>query len=210
MHDLRHLINIVNEARSHPELNPKHLTIDVINQLKQRPDADQLYVHFNNIEKVGLHLNSNNTFGPTGIYAFPLGFVDSRILEMSKMHNTKYMNVLKASSSLKLLNLNKVDQSFIQQFYDLVARAYKKALKSKTKDMMSGSIRNDWSTIAYMIADIARKRKKPPQHLWNVFLRQLGYDAVYDSSRLMNDNPNQMIFLVPGTYQVVLTEVIRF
>jgi hypothetical protein len=60
-----------------------------------------------------------------------------------------------------------------------------------------------------IIARISRVRGRPTQAIWNTVFRQQGYDAIKDNTGLLNDNPNQIVFLHGRAFDVVKTMPIR-
>lgn len=217
MNDIRYYINLLDEARSHPELNPKISTYNVIRKYSSSSNANQLYLHFNNIEKVGINLKSSNTFGPFGVYAFPISHF-SQSSEKSfnyqiKMNRSRarYLNILQIRPDANVLNLTNLTNEVLEQVYNQVKRIHKKVTHSSNKHYLplTNNVKHDWRILVSLIGGISSTRDISWQGAFNIVLRQVGYDALYDSSQLLNDNPNQIVFLHTKAFDIVETIPVR-
>lgn len=215
MQDLRHYITIIDEARSHADLNVKPLTYDIIQKYAASPTADQLYLHFNSIEKVGVNLQSKNTYGPYGVYAFPLSYFDQitdvDFNRLVKLNAPSFANILRSNSKINVLNISNISTEEFENLFNQVKKIHKKVTNSSNKHYspLTNNIKSDWSIITKMIFDISRKKNIKMQSTWNSVLRNLGYDALYDRSSILNDNPNQIVFLHSNSFKVLETIPIR-
>lgn len=219
--DMRRLINTVNrinsvsvnEARSNSELNTKIPAVKIIQDYVDKYGPNGVFVHFNNIEKVGINLNSQNTFGPTGIYAMPIGIAVAYGLHQSKLYNPKYLNILLPAYT-NLLDLSKVDISTMQSLLAKALAFHKKKVKDKaifyTNYTIPNSVQECWVEIIDLLSNYARRKGKNVNHILNIFFRKHGIDAIYDNSRIINDNPNQILFLSSKAFKVIKTIQLRF
>jgi hypothetical protein len=214
MHDLRKFINIV-EARSHPDINPKPLTSDIFQKYQSQYGSDGVYVHFNSIEKVGINIKSQNTFGPLGIYAMPIGIASTYGLDQTKMmKDVKYANVILPKNSINILNLDTVNVAEMQQLVQSALAFHKRKLKAKS-DFYSSiqlpqDIRQCWRLVVKLLYEYASRRRKKLMYILNSFFRKIGYDAILDSNQIINDNPNQIVFLSSNAFTVLETIPLRF
>ena len=205
-------IHEIFEVRSHPELNVKVNSFEEIkNYIEQHPSS-RLYLHFNTIEKVGIHLQSKNTYGPFGIYAMPMYYVidngESRFNRIVNINKPIYVNILQENPGIKILNLNIIDNNFIQLFFNKINSLSKKKSRVDPSEL-TGEVSKDWRLIQSIIGRKASRSGTSSQALWNIILRSMGYDALYDSSSLLNDNPNQIVFLHSKAFTLVKTIPIR-
>ena len=204
MNNLKYYINLINEARSHPDLNIKSPAIATLEKYKNQPG---LYVHFNDIEKIGVNLQSKNTFGPYGVYAFPLDYAIQnyeRIIA-SGIKTRKYMTILKAKSGINILDLGKIKRATLENIKNLV-NTFSRKIKAQE---LTGNNRRDFHNIQITISSIARRIGRSFQSLSNSIFRKLGYDAIYDNNRMLNDNPNQIVFLKSNTFDILETVPFR-
>lgn len=204
------------EARTNPEKNIKVPTEQIFKKYLDINSNNNIYVHFNKIEKVGVNLNSNNTFGPVGVYAMPLRMAISFGLYHSKIERSKYANILKLNSTAKVLNLDTVDIPVMQSLVNLAVRFHKKKLKYKTEYYNSlqipGTIKQCWDLIQSLLYDYCNRRgwRKKLMHMLNIFFRNAGYDTIIDSNNIINDNPRQIVFLTSQPFSIVETIPIRY
>ncbi len=214
MHDLRTFINIV-EARSHPDINPKPLTSDVFQKYQSQYGPNGVYVHFNSIEKVGINTRSQNTYGPMGIYAMPIEIASTYGLTQTKMmKDVKYANIILPKTSINVLNLNTINIAEMQKLVQSVLAFHKRKLKAKSNFYSSIQLPQDikecWRLVVKLLYEYASRRQKPLMHILNSFFRKIGYDAILDSNRVINDNPNQIVFLSSNAFTVLETIPLRF
>ena len=213
MNTMRHYINIV-EGRSNPELNVKPTTADLFDVYLKKYGSNGIYVHFNKIEKVGINYNSNNTFGPMGVYAMPIHMATDYGLRNAKLMKSQYANIISANPGISILNLDTVDISTMQGLARDALKFHKKKAASKEIDYKSTVVPNDirgcWQSIQNLLHNISRRRGKKLSLLMTVFFRKVGFDAIIDNNQIINDNPGQIVFITPGSYDVVETIPLRF
>jgi hypothetical protein len=213
MNTMRHYINII-EGRSNPELNIKPTTANVFDVYLKKYGSNGIYVHFNKIEKVGIKYGSNNTFGPMGIYAMPIHMATDYGLRNAAMMKAQYANIILAKPGISILNLDTVDISTMQGLALDALKFHKKKAASKEIDYKSTIVPNDikgcWQSIQNLLYNISRRRGKKLPLLLTVFFRKVGFDAIIDNNQIINDNPGQIVFITPGSYDVVETIPLRF
>jgi hypothetical protein len=212
MNDLRHYINII-ETRSHPELNPKPITVDILKQYIKKYGKNKLFVHFNDIEKVGINFNPKSTYGPIGIYAYPIE--KSLEIVFYAVHDAKwkYANVLLPKKDINILNLDTVSEDKVRHIFDATFNLVKKNnvnLANELPMWYTSNRQENFLIILHMCAAIAKaKGNTNRESIYNIILRSLGYDAVFDTSRILNSNPHQIIFLTPTSFEVIETIPLR-
>lgn len=210
-----HEINLI-EIRSHPEQNPKLLTIDILQKYLNQYGDNKLYVHFGNIEKVGINLQSKNMFGPHGVYAFPLKNAIPVLDSIkTKTENAKYANILEPTSSAHILNLDTVDVNTMQKILQNAIAFHRKNTKDKPNRYSHfnsvTTVKQIYRSIESLLENYVNRRpSKKLSYLENVFFRSQGYDAIFDTQRIINDNPNQIVFLTPKAFKVIETIPLRF
>lgn len=207
------LIQELFEARSHPELNPKTPTYELLEPYF----SGDYYLHFNNVEKVGVNLQSRNTFGPFGVYAFPADHFqgqESGFDSLVQRGRLKLVHVLAPRPGIRVLDLGRLDSAAMDGFKSAVKSVLPRGLRrdpgiqQQLADTES-NLRSQWQQAALVIARISRVRGRPTQAIWNSVFRQQGYDAIKDNTALLNDNPNQTVFLHGRAFDVVKTMPIR-
>jgi hypothetical protein len=207
------LIQELFEARSHSELNPKTPTFELLEPYF----SGDYYLHFNNVEKVGVNLQSQNTFGPFGVYAFPADHFQGQETvfdQVVQRGQLKLVHVLAPRQGIRILDLSQLDSakmhSFRSEIKSILPRGLRRdpGIQQQLTDTES-NLRSQWHNTAMIIARVARVRGRPTQAIWNTVFRQQGYDAIRDRTALLNDNPNQIVFLHGGAFDVVKTIPIR-
>lgn len=204
MNDIRQLISIV-EGRRNPDLNLKKTISARFNEIIEELGTDGVYVHYNNIEKVGIHPRSYNLFGPMGVYGMPIDMAKGYLLYAQK-HNLKYANIILAKPGIKILNLDTITLDEMKKFLE-IARSYSK-LKDRSIPI---DVKSCWRTIIDLLDRYSKIRTKNNFAVQNFFFRKkCGFDAILDNSLIINDNPGQIVFLTPGSYIVKETVPLRF
>jgi hypothetical protein len=201
------------EARSHPELNPKTPTFDLLDRYMN----NHHHLHFNSMDKVGVNLQSKNTHGPFGVYAFPITFFkdnESMFNRLVNLEKPRQVNVLKARSSINTLDLSQLEVDTMSRIKSAVKSLVPRGLRkdSEIQDFFADIVsdpRRQWGIMTRIIARIARVRGQPTQAIWNSLFRRQGYDAIRDNTMLLNDNPNQTVFLHSRAFDIVETIPLR-
>lgn len=201
------------ESRRNPDVNVKSPTSKILSGYIQKYGHNGVFVHFNNIEKVGINFKSQNTFGPIGVYAMPVGISIDYGMKQAKLNGAKYANILLPTYK-NLLDFNTIDISVMQHLVSKALAFHKKKLKNNSEFYKTFEIKNSnkecWTQIERLLYDYTRRRGKLLKNIENIFLRNNGFDAVYDNQSVINDNPDQIIFLAPGTFKVEETIPVRF
>lgn len=179
---------------------PKLSAVEQLKQFIGTDYEDELYVHFTDIEKIGI--NPQSTYKtPAGIYAYPFKYVKDKIIKFDSLSlpygdTLKYIYVIRATSD-KILNLEKYTKNDLKRDeHKLSVYGDKKYFNNlyPNVDTPGGKLWRD----LYVICG-------SNVFLWNALLRGLGYDIVYDNDEgIIHENePTQAIFLTVKAFQVV-------
>ena len=202
-------IQDVLEARRNPEQNPKPSTWQ---ELEPYWGKD-LYLHFNRIEKVGVNLQSTNTWGPWGVYTFPIGFMEKNpkmFQWAAEFVRGGFLHILEPKPGIRVLDLAQITEGDIEAL-----EAELEKITGKPQDKAQGSPRQQWRDLMQAVSRQWRPRTGGarlagrPQTLLNKILRRAGWDAVLDEHQLLNDNPNQQVFLHGSAYALIKTIPLR-
>ena len=135
-------------------------------------------------------------------------------LRNAKLMKSQYANIISANPGISILNLDTVDISTMQGLARDALKFHKKKAASKEIDYKSTVVPNDirgcWQSIQNLLHNISRRRGKKLSLLMTVFFRKVGFDAIIDNNQIINDNPGQIVFITPGSYDVVETIPLRF
>jgi len=216
---LKEFCNLIDEARSHPELNKKE---SVYEQIKKYIDSGkEYYISFTSIDKIGINPRSRyNT--PIGIYTYPLREIYEsyentnsdwdkntniqvpfppknrwkNIYVLEKNPNGKYIDVSEYSSK----DYDNDRESLVAEFGEQVIRNCESDMHSKAKYKSPGGY---FWYVTYMLC-------KPYDNVpvrWNKILRKvLGYDGITDKDGygiIHNAEPIQAVFFTAKSFKVV-------
>lgn len=201
-------IQDVLEARKNPELNPKQSTWRALDSYWGR----DLYLHFNRIEKVGVNLQSTNTWGPWGVYTFPIQYIEQNpeMFQWAANHvKGGFLHILAAKPGIRVLRLAQISEEDIAELAKELEN-----ITGKSVNLGQGTAREQWRDLMQATSRQIRTHRAPamterPQTTLNKILRRAGWDAVHDDSQLLNDNPNQQVFLHGSAYTLIKTIPIR-
>lgn len=202
------------EARRNPALNPKLSTFQL---LEPYLSADY-FIHFNSIEKVGIRPRGSNTYGPNGVYAFPADYFHGQPAEFDhivKLNRPTLVHVLKLTVHSRVWDLSKLTAADINRFRSAVKTVLSTHINSNPSILQrinnsSGSLNDQWQRLVRLIIEHRRNERNPGwKFQLNTLFRELGWNAILDSTRSINDNPYQIIFLDPKSFDVVKTFPIR-
>lgn len=205
--DDEEIIGRLNEIRSNPERNPKRSTSDVFNDYLHRYGEGKVYVHFGKLEKVGINPQSSNMFGPHGVYGYPLENAATVLKDPYLPKRAVYANVIVPTPGARILDLDKVPVQRMKELLSAAVTFHRKKIKDKTnayeRYLDASDTRSAYEGIKRLLSDYSRRRGRRLSLVENAFFRSQGYDAIRDTGRIMNDNPNQIVFLVPSAYKVI-------
>lgn len=206
--DLAHINNTATvESRSHADSNPKQSTSDLLKEYLNKYGEGKAYVHFSMLEKVGINPRSRNMYGPHGVYGYPLENAFEVLKQPTLSRMARYANVLVPSSSARILDLDTVSVQRMMALLESAIAFHRKKTKGKPEEYAKYSNVSDtraaYKGIAMLLSNYCQRRNRSLSVTLNAFFRSHGYDAIRDTSSIMNDNPNQIVFLVPTAYTVV-------
>lgn len=201
-------IRDITELRRNPELNTKQSTWRDLDSYWGR----DLYLHFNKIEKIGVNLKSTNTWGPWGVYTFPIQYIERNpeIFRWAANHvKGGFLHILAPKPGIRVLDLAKITDRDIEQL-----RKELENITGKSVNLGPGTTKEQWRDLMQAASRSIRTNRAPtmsqrPQTLVNKTLRRAGWDAVRDDRQLLNDNPNQQVFLHGLGYTVIKTIPLR-
>lgn len=199
------------------QLNERHLDIiDVLAKYKNDPDV---YIQYSNILKLGINPKYQWST-PLGIYGYPLMNVWQDVLR----------NDLPFGSNCKLIHIFRINPEFNYVRTSSYTASMFQIDKKKIKNMLSYLASKDPhfdKDIASMDLMEFKSSKKPVANLlrltdemasrywtrkesvmWNVILRQLGYDGIIDdlgSGQITGDILWQAVFLTSKPVQLLET-----
>lgn len=212
------LIEIINEKRSHSELNPK---ISVLDSLKPYSDDPNYFVTYTSLEKVGI--NPNNKFStPLAIYAYILQDLWIDLIEDNDFFgkNSPYVTLLKLNTD-KILDLQKFSQKDFKKNYSILKTQYQKNNLSKSFSEFIKWIKTQstfypidtigglfWA-ILIKVSELDNKNigkliTKKSTIIANKMLREMGYEVVLDrGSHIHFLQPAQAAFLTRNSYKII-------
>lgn len=201
-------IRDITELRSHPELNPKTATWQLLEPYWGR----DLYLHFSRIEKVGVNLKSTNTWGPWGVYTFPIEYIAQNPTVFrwaAGQVKGGFLHILEPKPGIRVLDLARISEEDVAE----LRRALKK-ITGRWPEITPGTATEQWRALMQATSRQIRTSRAPtmnqrPQTLLNKILRRAGWDALRDDQQLLNDAPNQQVFLHGLGYTVLKTIPLR-
>jgi hypothetical protein len=133
---------------------------------------------------------------------------------LANLEKPRQVTVLKPRSGINVLDLSQLDLgtmiSIKSAVKSLVPRGLRKDPEIQDFFADTGSEpRRQWQEMAQIIARISRIRGHKTQAVWNSLFRRQGYDAIRDNTGLLNDNPNQIVFLHGRAFDIIETIPIR-
>lgn len=212
----------LNGARRNPDKNPKTSLISVLEEYSKKPDSENYFVTFTEIEKVGV--NPKSTFStPLGVYSYPISYAYKLISqgrEIPYAGDRPYASILEAKKSSNPLIVDKYTSSDFSKDIKKCENIYNE-VKRKNKNFhrflesaKTSSYRPDkdifvlWN-LTRLLARLSSKKKGGDNIvLWNKILRELGYDYVVDYKGLgviHTNEPIQCVFLSKNSFNISRT-----
>lgn len=163
-------IHEITEARKNPKQNPKVPINDVIDNRVEKDGADNLFISFTSIDKLGINPNSSYET-PLGIYAYPISYVINTTNTTDNMNNLPfageepYANIFSATGNI--VDLDDITDSNLAEYYKRLTHSY-----IKIKGISPGS--SEWKTTVDMIEHVideapqGAKFNTPPGRFWYV------------------------------------------
>lgn len=170
----------------------------------EKHGGSDVCVHFSNSEFVNTNPQPFH-HDPLGVYGFPVDYVKSGGLSKNQgFYNKPFIHVLKISPSAKVLNLSTLDES--------------EATTLLTKMGIPEDFLNDGTTYhnsggtfghkLWGAMERWRKEKNLSKNAsWNTLFKKAGYNVLIDqgSSIIHSNEPQQMVFLEPKTFELIET-----
>lgn len=199
----------------------KRLEPTLYDELKPYSNDPAYFVTFTAIEKVGI--NPSNAFStPIGIYAYSLKDLWKHWIAGNFFfgRDRPYVNLLKVNTTkilhLKNYSFNTKDLSILQARYDSVKNVTDLSFEAFLKDTRAATAKetnlysnnSDGAVLWNLTFRIARKlasdNSKAFTVRWNTLFRELGYDAIYDTSSIIHLlQSSQAVFFTPSSYKLV-------
>lgn len=172
--------------------------------LASLPSLDGIYLHYTNMDKIGINPKSDWYETPRGIYAYSAVYNDEGEVHVDwkpgHQRNTNYVFVLKLKPDARILN-----------FKTYTLEQFKKDLETLGKEWNEDY--NDYSQkniaqVIYRLADgrdLNTKSKGGNNKRSEVFYRILGYDGLKDPgySIIHKNEPAQTVFFHRGAFDVL-------
>lgn len=219
------IIEIINEARKNPHLNPK---LSVYDQLKARydsttdyidADTKNLFANFFGFEKIGVYPDPDKkgyTTTPIGVYAYPVDYVLKRI-EASQLivpyrSDKPFINLFNVNKS-SIMHIDEYPRS--QQYLDQMAEVYAREVrisieqaKQTINDVIASRFMEDDPPSVYSDVKLLTKWVFN-EDLWRIdyrsrltaLLKRLGFDGVYDPGygQIHKNEPVQLVVFNPNS-----------
>lgn len=194
---------VITEKRRNAD-NPAQQREFLEKYLGSLPSLDDVYLHYTNIDKIGINPKSDWYETPRGIYAYSAEYNEYGEIHVAwkpgHQRNTKYVFVLKLKPNARILNFGTYTQ---EQF--------KKDLETLGKEWNDDY--NDYSQkniakVIYRLAgynDLKTKSKTTNSKRSEVFYKILGYDGLEDPgySIIHKNEPDQIVFFHRGAFDVL-------
>ncbi len=210
------------EKRSHADQNPKISVVDALDKYKDDPDV---YVHFSEIEKLGMNPQVSNQESPLGVYVYPLKeiwdeFVENDKTRLGSFIGRFYVWVLRSKNKSKFIkDLHKnYKRKDLDRDMLIIKRKYGKQLvdKGTSFDEVIKKQRDFYlkkriapSKLFFIYMHGICKKLKPDnqESIWNKMLvKDLGYTGIVDrsgKSYIHRAEKIQGVFLTNDSYDVI-------
>jgi 8-oxo-dGTP diphosphatase len=189
-------------------------------ELKKYSNDASYFVTFTSLEKVGI--NPVNAFStPIGVYAYSLKDLWKHWIagDFFFGRDRPFVNLLKVSTSkilhLKNYRFNSKDLAVLKSRYedsgksDISFDEYLQAIRDETSrssnlysNASDGAVL--WNLTYHLASADGASRSKAFTVRWNSLFRELGYDAIYDTSSIIHLlQSSQAVFFTPSSYKLV-------
>lgn len=167
-------------------------------------NTPDICVHFSNSEFVNTNPKPFH-HDPLGVYGFPVDYVKSGGLSKNQgFYNKPFIHVLKISPSAKVLNLSTLEESSAKDILNKMGIPEEFLNDGTTYHNSGGTAGHKlWGAMERW-----RKEQKLSKNAsWNTLFRKAGYNVLIDqgSSIIHSNEPHQMVFLEPKTFELIET-----
>jgi hypothetical protein len=212
------LYDILTELRKSPEQNVKHDTFDRIKEYSNDPS---MCITFSTVDKVGVYPLSDWTT-PNGVCAYPLDDFKKYLQDdwtrevwhkiFPYGNERPYAFILQITTD-KILKMGQpISEEEFERCYKLIMTKWCKTQEDKMDcALLHNNFKGEEYTTSmlyrYILTSLGKLDSygKKRTNIFNSILRELGYECIVDSgSGIIHENePNQVVFLVPSAYKVV-------
>jgi len=200
------VLRVLSELRKYDAVRaktPLPPLLEPFQELEKFRDAGNYFIHFSDLEKIGIRPNSTESTGPLGIYCYELDSVTLNLIEKNGIPyagDRKYIHIFSASEGLKILNLRFYNEAALKQDIKSLIAIYQSehgisSLPLEAKRAISYAVRRPpmgykYSTgysvknkAAAGIWNLTRFLAQNDAKRWRSYLVKIGYAGVIDDGQ---------------------------
>ena len=171
------LLRVLSELRKYDEVQaqtPLPPLLEPHQELEKYRSAGEHFIHFSDLEKIGIRPDSTESTGPLGIYCYALNDKTLQLIKENRIPyagDRKYIHIFSAAQGLKILNLRTYDETTLKQDIQSLVAIYQTerslaSLPLEAKRAIMYAVRRP--PMGYKYKDGYSVKNRPAAGIWNL------------------------------------------